>query len=353
MRDLVLDIVRRYVDDRCRKSGDANVLCRCPFHKGGQETKPSFSVNIEMGVFNCFTCHESGTIPTLLTMMGVPAQTVDRECKDLRQGIKANLEARNIRRQKEMHSRDPFRAHTIISEALISGFRWCPVQLVQLGFQSEWLQYLQVGVDRKNQRITYPIRDIYGNLAGFSGGATMAGQHPKYKVYRQTWKDLDGRVIPSDYGTWFEEEYPRYEFRNHDYLWNYDRVYPRLLFGKEVQQLIIVEGFKACIWLLQHGYRNTVALMGSSLSQKQLQLLLRVDAEILLFLDNNEAGREGTVKIGSKLQQAVPAVRVIEYPQGADKECQPDDLDHSYLRRSIESATPYRFWNRKEKRKTS
>ena len=349
IQDLVLDIVRRYVDDRPRKSGDANVLCRCPFHKGGQETRPSFSVNIELGVFNCFTCHESGTIPTLLTLLGLPPETVDRECKNIRQSIRANLEARNIRRQKELHTKDPFRAHTVISEAIIAGFRWCPLQLVNAGFQWEWLQYLQVGVDRVKQRITYPVRDIYGNLAGIVGGATMFGQSPKYKVYRGLWKDLDGNIIPSDYGAWFEEEYPSYEFRNHDYLWNYDRVYPRLLFGKETQQLIIVEGFKACIWLLQHGYRNVVALMGSSMSQKQKQLLLRVDAEILLFLDNNSAGREGTLKIGRILQQAVPALRVVNYPQGVEEECQPDWLDYSNLQQSIKAAVPYRFWKKENR----
>jgi len=346
VRDYILDIVRRYVDDRLRKSGDSNIQCRCPFHKGGQETKPSFSVNVEMGLFHCFTCHESGTIPTMLTLLGLPPETVDRETKHIRQSIRENLESMKIRRLSEQHTRDPFRAHTVISEAILSGYRWCPMQLVNDGFQWEWLQYLQVGVDRKNQRITYPVRDIYGNLAGFVGGRTMSGQYPKYKVYRGRWKDLSDNVIPSDYGPWFEEDYPSYEFRNHDYLWHYDRVYPRLLFGKEAQPLIIVEGFKACIWLLQNGFRNTIALMGSSLSQKQLQLLLRVNAEILLFLDNNEAGQEGTYKIGEKLQQAVPMVRVVKYPQGVNEECQPDNLEYSHLRRSIELATPYHFWKR-------
>jgi len=79
MQDYIIDLVRRYVDDRIRKSGASNVACRCPFHKGGQEARPSFSVNVELGVFNCYTCHESGTIPTLLTMLGLPPETVDRE----------------------------------------------------------------------------------------------------------------------------------------------------------------------------------------------------------------------------------------------------------------------------------
>ena len=76
MRDYILDIVRRYVDDRVKKSGEGQILVRCPFHKGGQEKKPSFSVNVEEGLFHCFTCHESGTIPTLLRMLGIPSHLI-------------------------------------------------------------------------------------------------------------------------------------------------------------------------------------------------------------------------------------------------------------------------------------
>ena len=225
----------------------------------------------------------------------------------------------------------------MLSEAIIDGFNWCPAQLTQAGFSWQWLQYMQIGVDRRNQRITYPIRDIYGNLAGFSGGATMAGQHPKYKVYKGRRRTDDGIVIPSDYGKWFDDEYPGYEFQNHDYIWNYDRVYPRLAYSKEVETLIVVEGFKACIWLLQHGYRNTVALMGSYLSEKQRQLLLRVNANIILFLDNDQPGQEATEKIGSILLRAKPTVWTATYEK-QHLGCSPDDLDIHFLRNALNGA---------------
>ena len=74
----------------------------------------------------------------------------------------------------------------------------------------------------------------------------------------------------------------------------------KTLFGidkiKDVETLYIVEGALDCMWLSQHGY-SAVALLGASLSKKQIELLsvLRVK-EIVLALDNDEAGSKGMEK---------------------------------------------------------
>lgn len=344
MRDVVLDIVSRYVDPKIRRAGQGNISVKCPFHTVKDGTP--FSVSVETGLFHCFTCHVAGSIPTMLAMLGVPQDQIEAEVGPLRQSLKEALENRNFNRKAQYFSGNPFRADHVLSEALISAYDWCPTPLVESGFDVNWLKYLQIGVDLNNRRITFPVRDIYGNLAGFVGGRTDKSQQPKYRVYAGQQAAYDGTIIPSDYGMWFDEEYPQYSFKSHDYLWNYDKVYPRLLFGKEKERLYIVEGFKACIWLLQNGYRNSIALMGSSMSYRQKELLLRVDAEIVLFLDNNAAGQEGTYKIGNQLQKAVPTVWVVTYPQGAGLDCQPDDLDQGVIGPTIDAAIPFRNWKR-------
>lgn len=341
MRDYVIDIIRRHVSERIKKSGDGQILVRCPFHKGGQERKPSFSVNVDEGLYHCFTCHESGTMPMLLRSLGLSSDRIDAEIAPFKDQLLAARALKKLKRESIGINSDPYRAQTVLSEAICDGFEWCPTQLIDAGFDYRWLQYLQIGVDRRNQRITYPIRDIYGNLAGFSGGATRPDQEPKYKVYKGRRNDDAGNVIPSDYGEWFDDEYPGYEFLNHDYLWNYDRVYPRLRHSKEVEPLIVVEGFKACIWMLQNGYRNTVAIMGSYLSEQQKQLLLRVEAQVILFLDNDEAGQKATHNIGSILLRATPTVWIANYEKQHEG-CSPDDLDSHFLRQAIGTSTRYR-----------
>ena len=74
----------------------------------------------------------------------------------------------------------------------------------------------------------------------------------------------------------------------------------KTLFGinklKDVKTLYIVEGALDCMWLSQQGY-SAVALLGASLSKKQIELLRTLRAtELVLALDNDEAGKKGMEK---------------------------------------------------------
>jgi hypothetical protein len=339
MRERIISLVERYVGQG-RPSGDGQLSLRCPFHKGGQESHPSFSINVDKAIYHCFTCHESGTIIKLLKMLGVPPDVIDLETKGIADAIRENHRRRIIEKKSEWVT-DPFRAQTPLAEAVLKPYHWCPSKLVELGFCPYLLQQMEIGFDKHNNRITYPVRDIYGNLAGIVGGATYSGWYPKYKVYENDHKDSRGNMIESDFGPWFHEQYPDYTFRNHDYLWNFERVYPSLFFGKEVQTLIVAEGFKATLWLLQHNYPYVVALMGSSMSEKQEQHLQRLQVKVVLFLDDDPAGQEGSIKIGWKLQRYMThGVFIAKYPD-AKVELQPDDLSSTELFLAISGAIPY------------
>lgn len=340
MRHSVIDLVERYLGKVRRFTGESNAQMRCPFHKGGEETKPSFSINVDLGLFHCFTCKVSGTIPRLLTMLGVPRDVVDAETREIKEDIRQAQLRKYWRKRGEWRQTDPMQARIVLPEKILKPYEWCPVSLVQYGFREDLLQSMEVGFDREKLRITYPIRDYYGNLAGVVGGAVIAGTDPKYKVYKGKWKNLaTGDVISSDYGEWFEEEFPDYgDFHNHDFIWNFDRIYPRLFFGKEENQyLIIVEGYKACLWLLQNGYWNTVALMGSAMSDRQFELLHRLRVNFVLFLDNDEPGQRGTYRIGRRLFRTTSGVFVAQYPPEAE-DAQPDDLSIGEVQLAISRA---------------
>ena len=49
-----------------KDAGD-NVMVQCPFHKDGQETKPSCGIHKETGLYHCFTCHETGTLDEFIS----------------------------------------------------------------------------------------------------------------------------------------------------------------------------------------------------------------------------------------------------------------------------------------------
>ena len=49
------------------KPNGENIQCTCPFHKNGQERKPSFGININNGKAHCFSCNWSGDITTMIS----------------------------------------------------------------------------------------------------------------------------------------------------------------------------------------------------------------------------------------------------------------------------------------------
>lgn len=330
MREQVIALLGRYLPGNLRPSGENQVLTKCPFHKGGQELKASFSVNVEKGVFHCFTCHKHGNIKQLLEELNVPGSTIDAETKVIQPYLDRQRELFKVEKQHVFSNRDPFKSNFVLPESLLGVYEVCPTSLVADGFREDILKEMDVGYDRENNRIMYPLRDMYGNLAGFSGGATPQSQvpNPKYRVYQGQRRGLDGKNIRSDFGSWFDDEddFRGYKCENHDFLWNFHQVFSRRL-SDPTATVYIVEGFKACLWMLQAGFKNTVALMGSYISDRQQQMLHLLGWSVVLFLDNDDAGMRATEMVGNLLWRPMYGrVKVVPYPE-EDFDTQPDHYE--------------------------
>lgn len=327
MRDLVYATVQKHLPGPFRLLGGGNILTKCPFHKGGEEHKPSFSIHLDRALFHCFTCHVAGGIGYLLKLLGLSREQIDAELSTIKPLLEKNRETYLLEKNNVFKDTNPFKSDYVLPEAILGVYEWCPTRLVEQGFDVSLLRDLEIGYDRQGERIMYPLRDLYGNLAGFSGGAQHPWQQPKYKVY-QGRRKVGNQWEDGDFGRWFDEEFPDYRCENHDFLWNYDRVYPRILGMSDPNATVfIVEGFKACMWMLQAGYLNTVALMGSYISDRQQLMLHRLNANVVLFLDNDKAGREATVWVGELLWRPMRGrVTVVPYPkEDEDENTQPDD----------------------------
>jgi len=342
MREHIIALVSQYLPGPFKASG-SNIVCKCPFHKGGQEHSASFGINLEKGVFNCFSCHESGDLRRLLKLMGASRQTIDAELAAIQPELDHARELHGKVKENFFRERDPFKAEYPLPEALLGVYDWMPTQLVSKGFDPLLLQDMDIGFDRAGSRIMYPIRDMYGTLVGYSGGATLPEQVPKYKVY-QGGSKKGSLWSPSDYGAWFDEQHPGYRFENHNFLWNFNRVFPRAISMSEgADTVFIVEGFKACLWMIQAGFLNTIALMGSAISEKQQRMLHRLGGDIVLCLDNDDAGRKATERIGSLLWGPMYGrVFVMPYPEEHKFErTQPDDYAAPVLHQLMQSAVHF------------
>ena len=96
--------------------------------------------------------------------------------------------------------------------------------------------------------------------------------------------------------------------------------------------VIVVEGFFDCFAVHQAGYPTVVALMGSTLSPRQAELLVSHFDRAMLLLDGDEAGRQGTAIIGDVLAARMP-VHTISLQDGV----QPDGLAPGEIQRLVRS----------------
>jgi DNA primase len=148
-----------------------------------------------------------------------------------------------------------------------------------------------------HNRIVIPIHNRAGELVAYAGRA-IDETEPKYK---------------------FPSGFHKIE------LWNLHRVLA--LDEKGRRRVILVEGCFDAMKLHQAGYPHVVALMGSSMSERQEDLLVSHFKGIVLALDGDEAGKRATDEIALRLARRI-FVRIASIPDGR----QPDELSEGELK---------------------
>lgn len=318
------------------KCGTKNMTGCCPLHK---DRDPSFSINIHTGLWICGGCKERGNLPTLLKKLGQSSRAIDISLEPIKSQLKKETKRRLRKRRDAFWKKDPYMGEFILKESVLGVYHYCPNDLVHKGFDRDLLFDLGIGYDLEKDRIIFPIRDLYGNLVGVSGRATRSGDQPRYKIYKRSSKDVIG-----DFGEEFDRQYPGYDITGRRYIWNADRAYAGILHDEDgSDDLIIVEGFKACIWMIQNGWENTVCLMGSNLSMEQY-LVIGVLARrtITLLFDNDPAGRKASKEVGDRIRR-LGHVYVADLPEWAH---QPDDLNELGLKEIIDRKERHHIWKR-------
>ena len=152
-------------------------------------------------------------------------------------------------------------------------------------------------------RCVIPIRDEKSRLVAYAGRA-VNGEQPKYR-------------FPAG-------------FRKSQVLFNLDRAIQTG--GSEV---IVVEGFSDVLKVHQAGHPTVVALMGSSFSQRQSELLLSHFASVRLMLDGDAPGRHAAEVIANLLRPKV-CVHQVELPNRV----QPDQLSSAEINVLVGPANP-------------
>ena len=119
--------------------------------------------------------------------------------------------------------------------------------------------------DRFRGRIMFPISDKRGRVIGF-GGRIITDGTPKYLNSPET------RIYHKG-----QELYGLYEAKQAN---------------KNLQRLVVVEGYMDVVALAQHGVDYAVASLGTATTPEQLQTLFRTVKEVICCYDGDRAGRE-------------------------------------------------------------
>lgn len=336
----IVAIIGQHVE--LKKAG-RNFKGLCPFH---QEKTPSFNVNGDKGYYYCFGCQHKGDIfsfvmeyegksfveaaETLASRFGIlipetnttPEQSAQRRSEKSQMFELNKLAMEFFRGQLQSPGGQRARDYLIsrgIGEEQSERF--------QLGFApAEWRELAnfleargtdaktaeQVGLlvkqprksghyDRFRDRLMCPIMQTNGEVVGFSGRLLTTGPEAE---------KAGAKYINSPESAIYKKS--------------------KLLFGiyqareqfRTTNNAVLVEGNFDVIRLHEHGFGQTVAPLGTALTDDQALQLRRLTEQVILLYDGDRAGRAATLKGLQTLLAQEASVRIASLPQGED----PDSL---------------------------
>ena len=318
--------VLRHYGVEVRRKGKQHVgFCPLPNHQG-KRNSPSFSANLERGIFQCFGCGASGNVLEFaalmenvriedgMTLRQVALKLRDRFCPeaDSRPPAQRRLPTPD-QADNGKNSKSPILVNAPLDFAL-KDLEQAHPYLLKRGFTSDTIQLFGLGFCSRGAmkgRVAIPLHDQKGRLIAYAGRLVDDSQvnedNPKYRFPSR--RNREGKI---------------FEFRKTRFLYNGFRI------GEHVDDLIVVEGFTGVWWLTQNGFPNTVAVMGSDCSEKQAELIMaqvKPSGRVWIIPDGDAAGD----RCAESLLAQISPLRFVRWIR-LERACQPTDLSSEQLR---------------------
>jgi DNA primase len=296
--------------DQFKRTGDS-LNGPCPIHKGSNPTQ--FRVSTTKNIWNCFSdCEHGGNTLDFICKMekcsvhAAALKAIEWFNLDSEAMAAGEDKAEPAERKASAPAAKPTARPAAVPKAapesnvpnpplkfrLDKLERTHPYLLEQRKLTPETIVDFGIGYCAKGMmadRIAIPIHNAKGEVVAYAGrfvGEPPEGT-PKYK-------------LPPG-------------FRKSQELFNCDRA-----FNEPIDKpLLIVEGFFDAMKIHDHGYRKVVALMGSTLSSAQEELIRQhttSQSHVIVMLDENEAGKAGREDIACRLSKFC-FVRVHQFPR--------------------------------------
>ncbi len=294
----LVDVIEKRI--RLKKAG-TRFVAKCPFH---QEKTPSFSVDPHKQFYYCFGCHAHGNaigflmaydqmdfvdaIESLAASLGLEIPTESKNRQQTETEKHADLFPL-MEKAMQFYQRHLLKTPKVLQYLKRRGISEKIIETFSLGFApNEWDSLTQklthqpdvaaklkdAGMlcekkagtsdqyyDRFRNRLMFPIKNSRGQIIGF-GGRSVDEQMPKYLNSPETPLFHKGQEL---YG---------------------------LHLIKKAPKILVVEGYMDVIALHQYGIPYAVAPLGTAITKKQIQILLRYASEIIFCFDADSAGQK-------------------------------------------------------------
>jgi DNA primase len=280
-------VLRHYGVEVKRRGNQHQGFCPLPDHQG-KKNSPSFSANLEKGIFQCFGCGAKGNILDFAGLMerakledgtafrAVALRLQERFCPRM-DSAKAQVNAPDRNQDRKVSSDTKPRIVNAPLDFELKDLNRDHPYLKSRGFSAETIKYFGLGFASRGvckDRIAIPLQDQRGRLVGYASriadDAQVNEDNPRYRFPGS--RERNGKS---------------FEFRKTLFLYNGFRLEAPL------QDIIVVEGFASVWWLHQNGFRNVVATMGADCSQRQAELIslfVKPDGRVWIVPDGDETG---------------------------------------------------------------
>lgn len=320
----IVELVKKYTN--LKKAG-VNYKALCPF-PGHNEKTPSFVVSPSKQIAHCFWCHRWGgplkfimdvencefkeAMEILSSLTGVKIKGYDKEKETLRKNV-YSLFKDIVRYYKKSLENNPWVQKYLLdrwinSESLATFEFWYADSGVELYnylkqkwyddeliIESNVFSDIKIKKDKFIGRVIFPLKNIRGDIVGLAGRIIHVWE-PKY-LNSPASQIYDKSSIL--YGL-FEA---RWEITKKDFI-------------------IITEWYMDTIALHQAGFKNTVCVSGTALTEKHIGVIKKLTSRIYLCFDNDHAWIQATNLSIEMLKNKDLEVKVISLDGGKD----PDEI---------------------------
>jgi DNA primase len=344
----IVDVVGSRV--QVKKSGSTLKAC-CPFH---QEKTPSFHVNVQKNYYHCFGCGANGNsinflrdhdnlsfneaVEELAKIAGVeiPRDEKIKKAYNVQNKLWDALEYASLRYRDALKSHadkglaEAYLRKRGLSAEIIERFsigfapaqrdflssKAVPATLASLIQTKTVLDKYERPFDLFQNRLMFPIRNSRGKTIAF-GGRTLGDDKAKY--------------INSPESEVFHKSNELYG------LFEANQA------SRQVDKLLVVEGYMDVVSLAQFGITYAVATLGTATNTENLSQLLRRCQTIVFCFDGDNAGVQAAKKA---MENALPLfedgmqLSFLLLPRGEDPDTLIRDEGKEAFERRIENAQP-------------